>query len=147
MLIKLLLASIVLAIAFPVVAQQLPANTCGIVNIYDAAGNRTKRVYFCNLGIDPYPTKKADQQAGVTEEFQSVDALYPNPTTGKFFIEFSKTLNNVDVYIIDVSGKMIMRSKGNGNKLDFDLSNVAAGVYFVRITDGKNVVTKKVIKQ
>jgi len=99
------------------------------------------------LGIDPYPTKKADQQATVTEEFQYVDALYPNPTTGKFFIEFSKALNNVDVYIIDVSGKMIKRSKGNGYKLDFDLSNVAAGVYFIRITDGKNVVTKKVIKQ
>jgi|SRR6478736_1064512 hypothetical protein len=144
---NLILTVIVFITAFPVFAQQLPANTCGIVNIYDATGNRTKRVYFCNLGIDPYPTKKADQQAGVTEEFQYVDALYPNPTTGKFFIEFSKELNNVDVYIIDVSGKMIKRSKGNGNKLDFDLSNVAAGVYFVRITDGKNVVTKKIIKQ
>ena len=147
MLIKLFLASVILANAFPVVAQQLPANTCGIVNIYDAAGNRTKRVYFCNNGTDPYPTKKANQETGVTEEFQYVDALYPNPTTGKFFIEFSKALNNADVYIIDVSGKLIRQSKENGHKLDFDLSNVAAGVYFVRITDGKNVITKKVVKQ
>ena len=143
---KLILASL-LFITVSCFAQQLPANTCGIVNIYDAAGNRTKRVYFCNNGMDPYPTKVAGQRAGVTEEVQYVDALYPNPTTGKFFIEFSKALNNVDVYILDVNGKMIRRSKGNGYKLDFDLSNVAAGVYFVRITDGTNVVTKKVVKQ
>jgi len=142
---KIILASLFF-ISVSCFSQQLPLGTCGIVNIYDAAGNRTKRVYFCNNG-QPYPTRVADQETLVREEFQYVDVLYPNPTTGKFFIEFSKTMNNADIHIIDVNGKMIRQSRGNGNKIDFDLSNVAAGIYFVRITDGKNIITKKVIKQ
>lgn len=143
---KIFFTAFIIGISLSVFSQQLPLGTCGIVNIYDASGNRTKRVYFCNNG-QPYPSRVANQETFATEVYQQVDALYPNPTTGKFFIEFSKALSNADVEIIDINGKMIGQSRGNGNKLDFDLSNVAAGVYFVRITDGKNVITKKVVKQ
>jgi hypothetical protein len=134
-------------IALSSFARQLPLNTCGIVNVYDAAGNRTKRVYFCNNGTDPYPSKKANQQKGITEEFQYVDALYPNPTSGKFSITFGKALNNADVFLIDINGKVIRQFKATGNKVDFDLSSASAGVYFVRIEDEGNTISKKVVKQ
>ena len=135
----------------------LPLGTCGIVNVYDAAGNRTKRVYFCNNGVDPYPQK--NQQAGGTndpeiitdendtKEFQSVDALYPNPTTGKFYVTFSKYLTNASVSITDNSGKTLAKFTANGYKVDFDLSPYAAGMYYVRIEESGAVITKKVIKQ
>lgn len=143
---KIFLSAAFIAIAFSAFAQQLPLNSCGIVNIYDAAGNRTKRVYFCNNGVDPYPTKSKVNQSE-TMEFQSVDALYPNPTTGKFFVTFSKALDNAHVYITDVNGKLISKFKATGYKVDFDLSGVAAGVYFVRIKDDKDIISKKVVKQ
>ena len=44
-------------------AQQLPIGYCGIVNVYDNAGNRIRRVYFCNNGIDPYPAKGSTVQS------------------------------------------------------------------------------------
>lgn len=127
-------------------AQQLPPNTCGIVNVYDAAGNRTKRVYFCNNGVDPYPNKTI-KEPGVTEEFQVIDALYPNPTTGRFSVTFSKALNNALVFITDANGKIISRFNANGYKVDFDLSQFSAGVYFVRLEDAGNIIVKKVVKQ
>lgn len=135
-----------------VVGQQLPPNECGIVCTYDAAGNRLKRVYFCNNGSDPYPmrTERKDiQQDGSKnmEEYQRVDALYPNPTTGKFFVTFSRELKNAKVLLTDINGKVIQQFIGNGYKLNFDLSSVASGVYLVRIEDGKNIITKKVVKQ
>jgi hypothetical protein len=37
--------------------------------------------------------------------------------------------------------------KAYGNRVDFDLSAAAAGVYFVQINDRGNVISKKVIKQ
>lgn len=131
-------------------AQQLPLNTCGIVNVYDAAGNRTKRVYFCNNGVDPYPAKaKVDATKATEDDYQAqyVDALYPNPTTGKFFVTFSKALKGAIVYITDANGRTISKFKGNGYKVDFDLSSMAAGVYFIRIDDAGNIITKKVVKQ
>lgn len=136
-------------------SQQLPFGTCGIVNVYDAAGNRTKRVYFCNNG-DPYPQR--NQQAGdyretypgdknETSEFQYVDALYPNPTTGSFVVTFSKSLQNASVSITDNNGKTLARFKASGNKVDFDLSKYAAGVYYIKIEEGGKTITKKVVKQ
>ena len=138
-------------------AQELPLGTCGIVNVYDAAGNRTKRVYFCNNGIDPYPMRNQssagqdseDDGKGETQpgEFQYVDALYPNPTTGKFSISFSKNLSNASFSITDNNGKIIARFKASGYKVDFDLSPYTAGIYYVRIEENGKIITKKVIKE
>lgn len=136
-----------LCVAFPVLAQQLPPNTCGIVNVYDNAGNRTKRVYFCNNGTDPYPARKQTDAVKTTEEVQQVDALYPNPTTGKFFVTFSKALNKATVYIMDVTGKTVSRFTASGNSVDFDLSSSPSGIYFIRIDDEGKSLVKKVVKQ
>jgi hypothetical protein len=137
---EIILLMITIASAFPALAQQLPANTWGIVNIYDNAGNRTKRVYFYNNTTDPYPARKT------TENVPQVDALYPNPTTGTFSVTFSRALNNAVVSLLDVNGKPISRFKANGNRVDFDLSPYASGIYFVRIDDAGNIILKKVIK-
>lgn len=141
-----LCATIIIGISVSVFAQQLPLGTCGVVNIYDAAGNRTKRIYFCNNGVDFYPTKAKPEFATATE-VQQVDELYPNPTTGRFAVYFSKELKNADILLTDLNGKVIMQFRATGYSVDFDLSMTAAGVYFVRISDGKNVITKKVVKQ
>lgn len=151
------LTIIAFVLSFESIAQQLPIGTCGIVNVYDAAGNRTKRVYFCNNGIDPYPLRSQqppgdDNEIAVKKEtgstaFQYVDALYPNPTTGKFFVTFSKNLANASISITDNTGKTLTRFTASGNKVDFDLSPYAAGMYYVRIEEGGKVITKKVIKQ
>jgi hypothetical protein len=139
---KLIVTTIILCFAITGFAQQLPWGACGIVNTYDSAGNRLKRVYFCNNG-DPYPQKNQQE----IMEFEMVDALYPNPTTGKFSITFSKPLQNASILVTDVNGKPIRQFKANGSKVDFDLSAVAAGVYFVRIQEENKIISKKVIKQ
>ena len=127
-------------------AQQLPLGTCGIVNVYDANGNRTKREYFCNNGHQ-YPSTSVQSETKELMEFKPVDALYPNPTTGKFFITFSKPLKNATLRLTDLNGKVVQQAKGNGGKIEFDLSGVAAGVYFVSIEDQGTTISKKVVKQ
>ena len=93
------------------------------------------------------PTTVKKEEIVETIEFQYIDALYPNPTTGKFSITFSKELKNAKVFITDINGKVISSFKANGYKINFDLSAVASGVYFVRIDDAGNVISKKVVKQ
>jgi hypothetical protein len=109
-------------------------------------------VYFCNNGSNPYPTRKAPtdttlNRLQIDEEVQMIDALYPNPTTGRFFIQFNKELKNASVLLMDMSGKVVEQVAGNGYRLSFDLSNMASGTYIVRIEDEGMVITKKVIKQ
>jgi hypothetical protein len=140
----LLITGVLMSLA--TLAQQLPSGTCGIVCTYDASGNRLKRVYFCNNGTDPYPTR-VETTAKTTEEVQQVDALYPNPTSGKFYVTFRIALNKATVYIMDVNGKAISRFTASGNTINFDLSSSPGGVYFIRIDDGGNTIIKKVVKQ
>ena len=76
-----------------------------------------------------------------------IEALYPNPTTGKFLVTFSKALQNAAAYITDADGKTLYHFKASGNRVDFDLSKFSSGVYFVRLKDAGNIITKKVVKQ
>lgn len=152
---KILLVFFISIISIESFSQQLPWGTCGIVNVYDAAGNRTKRVYFCNNG-DPYPNSDPNvggRGTGITAasnettEFQHIDALAPNPTTGKFSITFSKALKNAALSITDNNGKTISSFRASGNKVEFDLSKYPTGIYFVRIEEDGKSITKKVVKQ
>ena len=142
------------------ISQQLPLGTCGIVNVYDAGGNRTKRVYFCNNGIDPYPAKNGQESpvkeietAPITKEelesaqIEYVDALFPNPTTGKFSVIFSKQLLNATITVVDNAGKVVLQQMSNGYRVDVDLAFLSAGLYYLRIEENGKLFTKKVVKQ
>jgi hypothetical protein len=151
---KILIAFLTFFTASTSIAQQIPFGSCGIVYIYDAAGNRTKRIYFCNNG-GSYPgfaqtsfqTPSAKDDVNTTVEFQQVDALYPNPTSGIFYITFSKVLSQAPITITDINGKVVQQIIGSGEKIKFDLSVFSSGTYFVRLLDnGKNIV-KKIIKE
>lgn len=139
---KKLYISIVITIVFclHLNAQTIPVNTCAIRYMYDDFGNRTSRDYFCNNGLI---AKTLDSN----HSYQLIDAIFPNPTTGKFHVTFSEKLDGATVEITSAQGAVIMKTQFNGFKADFDLSKQAAGVYFVVIRNGKSKTSFKIIKQ
>lgn len=138
---KQILFIFILAIPFTKSHAQLPANTCGVVYTYDAAGNRTQRVYVCNNGA------RAETLTQNKEEAIQVTALYPNPTTGQFRITFTKALQHAQIKFIDLGGHVMQQRSVSGNLLDFDISSFPAGVYWIKISDADNRLVYKVIKQ
>ncbi|MBW7891431.1 MAG: T9SS type A sorting domain-containing protein [Chitinophagaceae bacterium] len=137
-------------------AQEIPSGSCGLLMTYDAAGNRIKREYFCNNGSNRIANPElarlnsevgqAKQQEAADAGFEEVDALYPNPTTGKFYISFSKAIDNATIQVVDINGKVVQRVKGSGTRLEFDLSKQPSGTYFILIhTDGV-IINKKIIR-
>ena len=90
---------------------------------------------------------KTDEAVKETKEYQFVDALYPNPTTGRFFVTFSSSLNRAVISIIDNNGRMLSQFNASGYNVNFDLSPYPVGMYYVRIRQNNLVITKKVIKQ
>ncbi|HWY98359.1 MAG TPA: T9SS type A sorting domain-containing protein, partial [Bacteroidia bacterium] len=78
--------------------------------------------------------------------------IYPNPATELLNIELNTggTVMAVLIRITDVSGKEIMEAKralvGN-TTLPVNISNLAAGMYFVRIEAGTSIQVVKFIKK
>ncbi len=129
-------------------AQEIPVGSCGLLMTYDAAGNRIKREYYCNNGSSRITAPElAKEQEAASAGFEEVDALYPNPTTGKFYIRFSKPLDNSVIQILDVTGKVLQQLKGSGSRVELDLSARPGGTYFVLIKSDGTVINKKVVKQ
>lgn len=79
--------------------------------------------------------------------------LFPNPTTGKFRLQFSNAaaLNDVTINITNITGQTVMQKvvKHNGGTFtqDIDMSNQARGVYVVelRTAEGAKQVQRLVI--
>ncbi|MCC7454666.1 MAG: T9SS type A sorting domain-containing protein, partial [Crocinitomix sp.] len=73
--------------------------------------------------------------------------LHPNPTTGLIYITHSGTDAPFKLEIYTTEGKQVYTSEGlnlNGNE-PIDLSYLARGVYFVKISTRENQFQEKVI--
>ena len=83
--------------------------------------------------------------SGLAEE--SVGAsIYPVPFINDLHIELSK-VDNYDVVIYDVTGKLILRENiVNTNQIKLQLNNIEKGQYIVVIKDDNQVITQKIIK-
>jgi hypothetical protein len=130
-------------------AQNIPSGSCGIVFSYDNAGNRTQMEYYCNnTARMAYSDTTSSQTKNIkNENYVEVNALYPNPTSGVFWITFATPVKNERIFLVDGTGKMVQQIKASGTRVEFNLSSVANGIYFIRIemSDG-SFISKKVMK-
>ena len=74
--------------------------------------------------------------------------LFPNPSSSSITITFPPDENSEPlVEIFDEQGNLIYHIQNTSNKnLPIDVSQLANGLYLVRITDGDKVYTKKFIR-
>jgi hypothetical protein len=74
-------------------------------------------------------------------------SIFPNPTKGKFTIELENTSKNSLIVISDLVGKVIFSKTIIDNTLQIDISNQPKGIYLVKIINGNNVTTQKIVYQ
>ena len=73
--------------------------------------------------------------------------LYPNPTKGEFIIDFSKSINELEILIYDINGRVIYEHRSE-NKSRINLNpNISAGLYFVKIISSNQSSILKLIKK
>ena len=84
----------------------------------------------------------------------SLNAVYPNPAKDKLnLIISSPANNNINVIITDLAGKIVKRQSfsilNGGNSLDFDVSALPAGSYFVKAIckNGCETTVSKFVKE
>lgn len=77
------------------------------------------------------------------EEIQDKNlVISPNPSTGIFRWN-DVSLKNVDVY--DVSGRIIFQEHTDNQEVN--LQNLQKGIYFLRLSNEKNIFVRKIIKE
>jgi hypothetical protein len=81
---------------------------------------------------------------GVDDDFATNLILYPNPVKDILHVR----CDNIQQYdIFSVDGKLIKSSQTKNSENAIDCSDLGSGIYIVRITTNKGVVTRKIIKE
>ena len=71
--------------------------------------------------------------------------IYPNPNkNNKLFIS---TTSDLDVVIYSVLGKLVLTNTINSNKNYIDISQLNKGIYILKLINGEQSTTKKLIRQ
>jgi len=73
---------------------------------------------------------------------ESPVSVYPNPTQGAFTVELGD--NNSTVTVYNLMGEVISSIENVNGTVPFDLSNVASGIYLVKIVSDNKVIDRKV---
>lgn len=118
----------------------------------DAYAGQTVRIAIQCVSNDAYMFMvdnfkvTGEGTAAVSDLNGAKAAIYPNPVVDAFNVELSSKFNanNVKVTVTDMTGKVV---KTFGAASSYNVSDLAAGVYVVKITDGKNTDTKKIVKK
>lgn len=73
--------------------------------------------------------------------------VYPNPTRGEVFVQFSQQpITNIFYRIIDVSGKIV--SNGTLSNYRINLNRMSRGMYLLELYESRKIIsTKKILKQ
>ncbi len=112
---------------------------------YDAAGNRIRRMEAC-------VTNPPVSQSGTPGNRLPAPAaaltlqLYPNPGEGAFTMEFSSAVTHGSMEVFDLNGKLVVNRSFEGKIIPVDLTEHAAGIYFIRIQADGELFEQKWLK-
>ena len=97
-----------------------------------------------DCGVDESQITVETIQIGVGEDDLNNNVrIYPNPSNGEFNISLGDLSGEFQVEVQDANGKIVYVSQVDGNEDSINLSDVASGVYFVRVTMNDKVSVQK----
>ncbi len=90
--------------------------------------------------------------SGIEENSTIAVSVYPNPTNGEFTLSINNAnFSNITISIVDIHGKVVYNEMNVTIAQDFikqiNVSDLARGVYFVKLNNGSDISTQKLIIQ
>lgn len=73
--------------------------------------------------------------------------IYPNPSDGKFYIEFENPSDLKSIRITNLNGQIILSQNILSSKENIDISNFQNGTYFINIQHNNETIQTKVVIQ
>lgn len=85
------------------------------------------------------------------EEHLEVDAtrysVFPNPSNGQFYVSVATESQRVQGALYDIAGRMVYSTVLQPGVNMLDIQNLPSGYYILRLNDGMEFVTKKIVKK
>ena len=82
-----------------------------------------------------------------TIDYQNI-SVYPNPASNYIYIQTTQRNSN-NIFIFDMSGRMITSKVMKNNTEVFDISTLSKGLYILQVTntEGASIYNQKIIVQ
>ena len=128
-------------------------NTASPTHTYTQNGTYTITLTVTGAcGTDTYTMVVTITEVGVGEsDISNTLSIFPNPNNGHFTVSFAmEAAQDVTIEMTDVAGRVISSTQLNNasNVMhEMDATDIANGVYFVRIITADEVITRKVSVQ
>jgi aminopeptidase N len=103
------------------------------INIGGSKTDKVGRITVNNLKVGEYAIGKKDVTSitqNVLPENSDFIQMYPNPAKNLINIQIKKQYKNIDLLIMDITGKTIRRIILKSNENEIDISNLIKGQYF-----------------
>ena len=116
---------------------------------YATTGNYTVSLYVENLNKswDEINRSISLSTMGLADNTNSLFKLYPNPSQNSVTISLSNSSSEIKYQIIDYSGKIVRENLiQNSKEFTIDISDLAKGLYFIKLKNDENNAIGKLIK-
>lgn len=107
-------------------------------------GQKIRMLAYINTILSQYNSNVLSTQSNSLSNF----SIYPNPNKGQFSISFNEISSEYKITILDASARVVYESNlsDSGNLIhNVQLPSSAAGFYIITISNGTNLVTKKLL--
>ncbi len=73
--------------------------------------------------------------------------MYPNPAQNEITVTLNNGITLETATILDVNGRIVQSHKFNNlTQENIDISNLSAGVYFIKIQSNSGIGVKRIVK-
>ena len=86
-----------------------------------------------NNGVDEN-CDNTDNYMSVSETVMSNFKVQPNPSNGIFTLTFSTDVNQLNLQLLDLSGKVLNSQQLNGSNFELNYPNLSEGIYLLQIS-------------
>ena len=119
---------------------------------YDAAGNRTTRIYTAAAAVHLQVKKQLEEVAAPIEEEKVGERtirIYPNPTKGALGVEIlgGDDKEKIRIQLYNLKGTQIQNLPVYSGVNTVNLFDCAAGMYVLRLVSEKETIEYKIIKE
>jgi hypothetical protein len=97
-----------------------------------------------DIGADEYDATTMIAQNPV--EYNGIK-ISPNPAKNNITIEIPQIVKEITLTISNINGKELTSQQIRDSTTQIDISNLASGIYFVKLITEKTVEVRKIIKE
>lgn len=129
------------------IGQDIPTGMINIVG-FNFATSKIGNTYL-DYRYYIVPRSMNDFGTGINNYVSENDiVITPNPAVDHVNVTIKNDNFQVNhCYVVDINGKVVSAQNVENSNFSVNVSNIASGLYFLRLTDGKSNVTTKFIKK